>query len=145
MNTIKTFLTESTCGEACWHAREEICRCSCSGRNHGVLLVDGAEKPARTCKVGKFRFKLIAVELNSKNANNVIKHLYEEIGENFYHNTAMRPSFGEPGRFVMKGATASQTDKWPELSSFIGWNVLRAGECMAYVHDRQPYLIWERI
>lgn len=56
-------LTSQTCGEPCWHAREEICRCSCGGRNHGCLLVPGGEAPERTAKIDGDRYTLIAVGL----------------------------------------------------------------------------------
>lgn len=49
-----SILTAHTCGDACWHAREEICRCSCGGANHGILNRGGAA-PKRTCKIdGQF-------------------------------------------------------------------------------------------
>lgn len=47
-------MTGSTCGDACWHAREDVCRCSCGGVNHGILLA-GGDRPQRTCKIdGQF-------------------------------------------------------------------------------------------
>ena len=36
--------TMSTCADACWFAREDVCRCSCGGAQHGILL----EKPTAT-------------------------------------------------------------------------------------------------
>jgi hypothetical protein len=54
-------LTSQTCGEACWHAREDVCRCSCGGRNHGCLLNVGAARPERTCKIDGVRYKLAGV------------------------------------------------------------------------------------
>jgi len=30
--------SQHTCGEACWFAKEEICRCSCNGKHHGAAL-----------------------------------------------------------------------------------------------------------
>ena len=53
-------LTGSTCGDACWHAREEICRCSCGGVNHGILN-QGGERPQRTCKIKGHFYELVAV------------------------------------------------------------------------------------
>lgn len=47
---LEALYTEHTCGDACWHAHEDICRCSCGGRNHGclrkekrIVLIDDAE------------------------------------------------------------------------------------------------------
>jgi len=31
----------TACGPACWEAREEVCRCSCGGVNHGIHRHDG--------------------------------------------------------------------------------------------------------
>ena len=45
-------LTGATCGDACWHAREDICRCSCGGKNHGILLGTDGKQPTRTRKIG---------------------------------------------------------------------------------------------
>lgn len=52
-------MTGSTCGDMCWHAREEICRCSCGGANHGILTRGGVA-PKRTCKIENF-YELVAV------------------------------------------------------------------------------------
>lgn len=54
-------LTGSTCGDACWHAREDICRCSCGGANHGILLEAGAARPKRTCKIDGNFYELAGI------------------------------------------------------------------------------------
>ena len=54
-------LTSQTCGEACWHAKDEICRCSCGGKNHGCLKTPDGVKPERTAKIGGERYVLVAV------------------------------------------------------------------------------------
>lgn len=53
-------MTGSTCGDGCWHAREEVCRCSCGGTNHGILN-RGGEQPGRTAKIGGEFYELVAV------------------------------------------------------------------------------------
>ena len=53
--------SDITCGEACWHAREEICRCSCGGKNHGVLRTANGVRPDRTCKIAGERYTFRAV------------------------------------------------------------------------------------
>lgn len=53
-------LTSSTCGDNCWHAREEVCRCSCGGRNHGILT-QGGTQPERNGKIDGNPYELIAV------------------------------------------------------------------------------------
>jgi len=56
----ETLLLGHTCGEACWHAREDVCRCSCGGRNHGCLR-DGNTQPDRVCRKGQYIYKLLTV------------------------------------------------------------------------------------
>jgi hypothetical protein len=53
-------LTAATCGHGCWHAREDVCRCSCGGQNHGILG-RGGERPTRTCRIQGALFELVAV------------------------------------------------------------------------------------
>jgi hypothetical protein len=53
-------LTDQTCGEACWAARESICRCSCGGKNHGILQRDG-ERPERSARIKGRRYVLAAI------------------------------------------------------------------------------------
>ena len=57
------YLTGSTCGDACWHAREEICRCSCGGANHGILN-RGNCAPKRTCKIDGEFYELAGITAN---------------------------------------------------------------------------------
>jgi len=53
-------ITGSTCGDGCWHAREDICRCSCGGKNHGILT-QGGTAPVRNSKVKGEFFELVGV------------------------------------------------------------------------------------
>jgi len=58
---LQAMITEQTCGDACWHAKEDICRCSCGGRNHGILRTADGERPERTRKIKGAMYQLIAV------------------------------------------------------------------------------------
>jgi len=53
--------TSQTCGEACWHAREDVCRCSCGGRNHGCLRNGSGARPERTSRISGIMYRLRAV------------------------------------------------------------------------------------
>ena len=53
-------LTAQTCGDACWHAKEEICRCSCFGKNHGILNKGGSQ-PGRTCRIDGNLYELVSI------------------------------------------------------------------------------------
>ena len=61
MSIMLAVLTDRSCGEACWHAKEEVCRCECGGINHGILLKDGATQPSRHSKIDGKAYQLIAV------------------------------------------------------------------------------------
>ncbi len=60
MSLAMAILTSSTCGDGCWHAREDVCRCSCAGKNHGILT-QGGTAPVRNSKVKGEFFELVAV------------------------------------------------------------------------------------
>jgi hypothetical protein len=60
-DVLAAIYTETTCGEACWFAREDTCRCSCNGRNHGCLKVEGAERPPRTRRVQGVRYRMYGI------------------------------------------------------------------------------------
>jgi hypothetical protein len=53
--------TEATCGEACWYAREDMCKCYCAGANHGCLRTANGERPPRTRRVKGVRFRMYGV------------------------------------------------------------------------------------
>ena len=142
---LMAILTESTCADPCWYAREDVCRCSCGGRNHGVLLQDGAERPARTKKVGRYRFQLVGIAINHHGAIDAVRELYDAIGERRPASDSLRPGWGEPGRYCSAGATEREADKWPELEPYRDWYKLQPGEAPINAHDRRPYLIWERV
>ena len=59
-NLAMAILTGSTCGDNCWHAREDVCHCSCGGKNHGILTVGGTA-PVRSSKVDGEFYELVAV------------------------------------------------------------------------------------
>jgi hypothetical protein len=44
MSSLFAIMTEATCGEACWSAKEEVCRCSCGGKNHGIYKTDDLQR-----------------------------------------------------------------------------------------------------
>ena len=60
MSELEFELTATTCGSACWEAREDICRCSCGGKNHGIFRhgTEGVERPPRSCKIDGVMYQL---------------------------------------------------------------------------------------
>lgn len=53
-------LTDRTCGDACWQAREDVCRCSCGGAHHGCLRAANGAQPARTRQIRGRRYYFVA-------------------------------------------------------------------------------------
>jgi hypothetical protein len=133
--SIAAVLTETTCSVACWMAREEVCRCSCGGRNHGCLKTGTGEQPIRECKIDGVRYQLKAVGL--------WREIYQQgqainraapkrrIGANYECHWYMSDK-GAPAR--MKLASTSQFEKWAELAAY-----REAGAI------KRPYLLWERV
>jgi hypothetical protein len=122
MNPLAAFLTEATCGEACWHAREEVCRCSCGGKNHGCLRGENGIQPVRAAKIDGFRYELKAVgrnvyaeamAINNAAGPKAVQKVSDTLTYTYKWDTTDR---GAPAR--VKRATESQLDKWPELASF---------------------------
>ncbi len=106
-----------TCAEACWFAREESCRCSCNGSNHGILLVNGQEHPKRSRRIGGHRYELNAVVIGYGAAKSAAYGLGAE---------------GWPVKnWIVQGAPTAAF-KWPELSSF---------QPSRFFQDH-PHLIW---
>ena len=53
-------LTDRTCGDACWRAREDICKCQCAGARHGCLRSENGVQPPRTRTIKGRRYYFIA-------------------------------------------------------------------------------------
>src|ERR1017187_9268555 len=99
-------LSNHTCSEACWFAREEVCRCSCGGKNHGIMLANGTERPARTGLIHYKRFRLEAITGYMESCH-VRFAITEEAAKSRIYEAA-----------IDKPATASQ-QKWPEVMAWM--------------------------
>jgi len=116
--------TDSTCGAACWMALEDVCRCSCGGRNHGVLRSGAATQPTRTRKLDGHVYELLAVEAPNgtcraettqpiRDLENRIDRAAVNAGAWHYYD------FSTPGCPVkVKTASESEVARWPELASW---------------------------
>ena len=114
---VEAILTSTTCGEGCWYARETTCRCSCGGKNHGCLLEDGAERPARTSKIHGVLYTLAAIGHYSELAKEADRLLREIGPRDVVHGYKYywRPT--DPGSPVyLKCATKAQLGAWKELA-----------------------------
>lgn len=159
-------LTSQTCGEICWHAQEDVCRCSCGGRNHGCLTVDGATRPVRTSKIDGVRYALAGVGLradlvpDAKAINGQQWRAVEpaqtcieaSVGYFSPEEVAQARASGRKVWFVqyryhwnetdagaparVKFATREQLAKWPELA---GWrDRATEGVCLLWKIETMP-------
>lgn len=141
MSPLAAFLTEATCGEACWEAREDVCRCCCGGKNHGCMRSENGVRPIRNCKIDGVRRELKAV---GGDAFETARAINEASGEPFiFASTSTDKMF----RFLpakLKTATDSQVEKWPELAAW------RDDEHWTDEHGNRkylnkPYLLWIKV
>jgi len=122
-------LTGATCGEACWKAYEDICRCSCGGVNHACLRSQNGQRPDRTSRVKSHAYILYAVANDYRDG----VRIQNTINGAAYDAGVAQPYIGYDGTqhgyypwrpgddgvpAVRKTATAAQIKTWPELASF---------------------------
>jgi hypothetical protein len=118
MSPLVAFLTNATCGEACWQAREDVCRCSCGGRNHGCMRTADGARPTRNSKIDGIRYELKAigdVYAEAEAINKAAGDKHVKIGNWEADYPWQTTETGAPAR--VKKATKDQVAKWPELSS----------------------------
>lgn len=134
-----SIITDTTCGAACWIAKEELCKCSCGGNNHGCLNTIDGVAPKRTCKIDGFRYELIAIGKYSNTYRDGERMNKEEgtkkiIGTyTYYYNVT------EPGAIArIKCASAIQISNWVELEQY------KKMERVELFHNK-PYLLWKRL
>jgi len=157
MRTAKliAFFSDITCGENCWNAKEEVCRCECGGKNHGIHL--RGENAVRACRIDGRRYELVEVGFRPdllKRTEQLIRDAEVASGKlqlrdgeyydqgydgNWFKSSYIHPSKyqGHGSQYVLKYASQSQCLKWNELAYF---------EC-ADEQDRyhkQPAILWKR-
>src|ERR1039458_5266697 len=113
MSPIVAFLSEATCGEPCWEAREDVCRCSCGGKNHGCMRTADGIRPTRTAKIDGYRYELKAVggrEIYGPAKKINDQHTYT-IGNSAYRYHYRETDTGAFAR--VKSATKQQFAAWP--------------------------------
>lgn len=116
-----------TCSEACWYAREDTCRCSCGGENHGILLVDGAEKPTRRKRVKTKVFELDGVVVGYSEAQDYARSL----GGSY----PQPPEWAKVGDCHAQAAARAKFGKWAELNGFT----------YSPRMEEEVFLIWRRV
>ena len=115
MSPLAAFLTDATCGEACWEAREDVCRCCCGGKNHGCMRSANGVRPIRNCKIDGVRRELKAV---GGDAFETARKINEESGETFIYASSSRDPMYRLLPAKIRTATDAQIEKWPELAAW---------------------------
>ena len=138
-------ITESTCSDACWYAREDVCRCVCGGENHGIMLTEDGERPPRTRRVKQVWYELEAVIPGWRKANEYCRRSLDlENLPSQYTYSLGTETYGPPILYAAVAATNKQIEKWPELRPHRDWKDHPDDECMADRLERKPFLIWRR-
>ena len=104
------YFSGHTCGDACWHARDLVCVCSCGGRNHGILA-RGEKQPTRTARIGGSVYEMVEVgpwrEIEARRMAET-----RACGHRWF--------FDPCGPWLAKSASKAQLAKWPELAAYPG-------------------------
>ena len=128
-------LTAQTCGDNCWHAREEICRCSCGGANHGVLKTADGIRPTRTAKIQGVLRKLHAVATRQE-ADGICQTINKATGFDSWNCHTASQSWGHGECTAkMRPASRDQINRWPELTA---WRDKTDFE----IYRDNPTLVW---
>jgi hypothetical protein len=148
---LQAMVTEQTCGDACWHAREDICHCSCSGKNHGCLRTEDGQQPNRTRKIKGGMYQLIAVESIIEGScraetTHPIYQLERDIDNNaieaklfeYYELKGCKSYCTKPLPVYVKSSTDGEIKRWPELSQWLNKTEL---ELLCH----KPLTVWVRI
>lgn len=136
MKAIVSILTAATCGAECWYAKQDVCRCSCGGKNHGVMLTKDGTQPERTARIDGFMYRLEAVGPYTK-INDLANRALTQLGwkrldpkitygdGTIYHFAHYAHDTGSAIR--AKPASGNQLN-WPEVKQFANCN--------------HPYILW---
>lgn len=158
---VTSYFSNITCGEACWCAKEDICKCSCGGKNHGILLTPDSSRPVRSSKIQGYMYELRAIG-SYPEIHKQVRKINESAGPYkiekynvycFEHQDNCPPickeknmkehkyyysyeDVGAPAK--VKCASKQQIDKWVELERF------KSIDKYELSHN-PPYLLWVKV
>ena len=126
---LAAILTGQTCGEACWEAREDVCRCSCGGVNHGVLRdATGGVRPVRTRKINGHFYALARVEPHGGSASVVTMRPMEDLAKTieravlaagvYKYWQLARSDTPIVYPCFLKTVSYAEVQRWPELAAW---------------------------
>lgn len=140
---LEAVLTNRTCAENCWYARESVCRCSCGGRNHGILLIAGKERPPRTKRVKRITYVLDGIAVGRKNSEQYAEELRIKMDipwiDTFRYT--LHTDWGKPCPIAIQAATDQQINSWKELATYKDWKS-QGQSWRERTEEYQPFLIW---
>jgi hypothetical protein len=137
--TLLQFYTQSTCGEACWEAREDVCHCSCGGKNHGILR-HGGDRPERTRKVKQYRYTLHGIVNGWREAKSETARLNETVPGFDPYRWNPDGDAGDP--YITQRAGKSALN-WQEVEPFVNEAEIKDNYEL-YVMYHNVHLIWRR-
>lgn len=132
---MEIYITERTCGQGCWHAKEDVCHCSCGGKNHGCLRNSDGYAPVRTSKLDGILYELKAISIYNGDLEREADKLNVQAGLTESACTSRDP-WNKKAPAKVRKASASQIKAWPELSAWRGKT-----ESELYF-EGAPYLLW---
>ena len=120
---VNAIITGTTCGEACWHAHEDVCKCSCGGKNHGALRTPNGTQPVRTRQIDGETYQLAGIgegvfeEAQRINiASGITAYKGMLLGRYESASRSNEPMFRVlPAK--VRPASKTQIERWPELAS----------------------------
>lgn len=142
------------CGPQCWEAKDDVCRCSCGGKNHGMHRHKrpGFEGLRRQMVYQGFIFELQEVSTPEETGKDVnamtiarpvglcdkAQEINKAAGIRYAFAHTAREHFGEFPVAITRRATESQIAKWPELSK---WREVSPHSFALY---GRPSILWLR-
>ena len=129
MNLINIF-SEITCGAGCWSAQEDVCKCSCGGKNHGLTLKGGCAD--KIVKIDGLRYKLFEV--------GAYNHLYLKCRD-LLHDSKKSLSYN--GAYWYRFSHSDKNS--PFRLKPISENQKKWAECSHLETIRFPYAIWQKV
>lgn len=121
----------TACGPACWEARDDICRCSCGGANHGCHRNKGND-PRNGLKRQKVYegfiwelSKVSAIEemegiASPERLGREAQAMNDAAGIRFRYAHTTRQHYGEFPVAIVRIATDGEISRWPELAHWRG-------------------------
>lgn len=142
------------CGDNCWEAKDDLCRCACGGRNHGIRKKQPhCHQIKRSCIAFESVYELLEVEqpANAENEllptanelcrpillDNKARTLNKDAGIFYYPRAATdKKPVGYLPHAILRPLTESQTTKWAEARAWRDINPL------SYAIYSKPRALW---